>query len=230
MPIAHHFQQNLADLTTAHLQNDVIWRDLLALTGTFRTFYGAKVLDNWRKTFSLAQPGNFILRPESCQIVRIAPDSQLIEASYTFQTKAALSAECTAIVSLVLDAAAGWRLWVLRTILENFHEAGDVDTCEPPLSKSRSLCRDESQNSFDCVIVGGGQSGLSTAGRLQAFGASYVVLEQNAHVGDNWANRYRSAKCKCTHSLDCQYLLLSISQCIRFESMVCFSIFSLYFD
>lgn len=47
---------------------------------------------------------------------------------------------------------------------------------------------------FHAVIVGGGQAGLSTGGRLQALGVSYVILEKNDQVGDAWKSRYRSAK------------------------------------
>lgn len=47
---------------------------------------------------------------------------------------------------------------------------------------------------YGCVIIGGGQAGLSTGGRLQALGVSYVILESHAQVGDNWKTRYDSTK------------------------------------
>lgn len=49
---------------------------------------------------------------------------------------------------------------------------------------------------FDCVVVGGGQAGLGTGGRLKALGISYVILEKNVEVGDSWATRYDSTRCK----------------------------------
>lgn len=47
---------------------------------------------------------------------------------------------------------------------------------------------------FDCVVIGGGQAGLSTAGCLGALGVSYVILEKHAAVGDSWGKRYNSTK------------------------------------
>jgi hypothetical protein len=47
---------------------------------------------------------------------------------------------------------------------------------------------------YGCVAVGGGQAGLSTGGRLQALGVSYVILEKHDEIGDNWKSRYDSTK------------------------------------
>lgn len=47
---------------------------------------------------------------------------------------------------------------------------------------------------FDVVVVGGGQSGLSTAGRLMALGINYVVIDSYQKIGDSWASRYDSAR------------------------------------
>jgi monoamine oxidase len=52
------------------------------------------------------------------------------------------------------------------------------------------------ESHFDCVVIGGGQAGLSQGGRLKALGISYVVLDKYKEVGDNWKLRYGSAKCK----------------------------------
>jgi hypothetical protein len=42
------------------------------------------------------------------------------------------------------------------------------------------------------LIVGAGQGGLSLAARLGQMGVDALVVEKNAHVGDNWRNRYHS--------------------------------------
>ena len=47
---------------------------------------------------------------------------------------------------------------------------------------------------FDVVIVGAGQAGLSTAGWCKSYGLKYVLLERNDEIGQNWTNRYQSAK------------------------------------
>jgi hypothetical protein len=49
-------------------------------------------------------------------------------------------------------------------------------------------------NRFYAVVIGGGQCGLSTGGRLQALGVPYVILERNEQVGDAWRLRYKSAR------------------------------------
>ncbi|CZR68760.1 related to flavin-containing monooxygenase [Phialocephala subalpina] len=47
---------------------------------------------------------------------------------------------------------------------------------------------------FECIVVGGGQSGLGVGGRLQALGVSYVILDKHSEVGDCWRTRYDSVK------------------------------------
>lgn len=37
----------------------------------------------------------------------------------------------------------------------------------------------------DCLVVGGGHSGLEAAARLQALGLSTIIVEKNSRVGDN---------------------------------------------
>lgn len=89
-----------------------------------------------------------------------------------------------------------WKIWLLRTILNDFKGLSfSIDVLEPGATKHVEE-EDVEQNHFDCIIVGAGLSGLSVAGRLKALGVSYVVLEKNAEVGDNWRKRYDSAKCK----------------------------------
>lgn len=46
----------------------------------------------------------------------------------------------------------------------------------------------------DCVIVGGGQAGLSTAYHLQRLGVDCVVLEASQRVGDQWRHQYDSLR------------------------------------
>ncbi|KAF2228902.1 flavin-containing monooxygenase [Viridothelium virens] len=52
----------------------------------------------------------------------------------------------------------------------------------------------DSNLSFGCVVVGGGQAGLATGGRLQALGISYVILDKHKDVGDSWNARYDSTR------------------------------------
>ncbi|HEU4354851.1 MAG TPA: NAD(P)-binding domain-containing protein [Actinomycetota bacterium] len=47
---------------------------------------------------------------------------------------------------------------------------------------------------FDTVVVGAGQAGLSAAAYLRRAGRSFVVLDGNERVGDNWRERYDSLR------------------------------------
>ena len=42
------------------------------------------------------------------------------------------------------------------------------------------------------LIIGAGQSGLAFGARLADQGVPYLIVEQNARIGDNWRNRYDS--------------------------------------
>ncbi|KAF4259508.1 hypothetical protein KXV22_009497 [Aspergillus fumigatus] len=54
--------------------------------------------------------------------------------------------------------------------------------------------RFEANASPAACCSGAGHSGLNVAGRLKALGASYLVIDKNPRVGDNWRLRYDSAK------------------------------------
>jgi heterodisulfide reductase subunit A-like polyferredoxin len=98
----------------------------------------------------------------------------------------------------------------MGTILDQLPDFGDVDRLEPVHSVASNLHSSDttdlysteaagthqqtSQQHYDCVIVGGGQSGLCTAGRLQALGVSYICIDSNDEIGDSWRLRYDSSK------------------------------------
>lgn len=47
---------------------------------------------------------------------------------------------------------------------------------------------------FETVIVGGGQAGLATGYHLAQQGRDFVILDDNAEVGDNWRNAWDSLR------------------------------------
>lgn len=47
---------------------------------------------------------------------------------------------------------------------------------------------------FDTVVIGAGQAGLSAAYHLKRTARSFVVLDANARIGDNWRRRYDSLR------------------------------------
>ena len=50
------------------------------------------------------------------------------------------------------------------------------------------------ETEVDAIVLGAGQSGICMASYLQASGISYVALERNKKVGDNWSLRYDCLK------------------------------------
>ena len=43
--------------------------------------------------------------------------------------------------------------------------------------------------SFETVVIGGGQAGLSVGYRLAKLGRRFVILEANGRIGDSWRKR-----------------------------------------
>src|SRR5215218_7763802 len=48
--------------------------------------------------------------------------------------------------------------------------------------------------SFETVVIGGGQAGLAVGHELAERGRSFVILEANGRIGDSWRNRWDSLK------------------------------------
>lgn len=189
-------------LSATDFTDDALWRDTYGLTGTMRTFYSGDAIANiWSilsKRRGIASPVEVV--PNSAKVFRLDEEASWIECRFTFQTKYPAT-DCSAILHLVPTVGGIWKIWVLRTILEQISGHGNVDYLAPcmPQTNSRIHVEQEStpsteESHFQAVIVGGGQSGLSTGGRLQALGVSYVILEKNEEVGAAWGLRYNSAK------------------------------------
>jgi hypothetical protein len=196
--IADKFPHLAADDFT----DDAIWRDTYGLTGTMRTFYSSdRISTTWgilSKSRGISSAVKIV--PNSAKIIRLHEEASWLEFRFAFQTKYPAT-ECSAILHLVPAAGGIWKIWVLRTILEQISGHGNVDSLAPCIPQTDSSMHVEQgsisssgESHFHAVIVGGGQSGLSTGGRLQALGVSYVILEKNEEVGAAWGLRYNSAK------------------------------------
>ncbi|MBS4194659.1 FAD-dependent oxidoreductase [Lederbergia citri] len=44
------------------------------------------------------------------------------------------------------------------------------------------------KNQFDCIVIGGGQSGLSSGYHLQKEGITYLILEAEEQAVASWQN------------------------------------------
>lgn len=178
----------LLDLSTDALAENAIWRDSLALTGTFRTFHTQEqVSKTWRYLCKKSNITKLAVTPGTCDILRFGPSAWL-QASFSFTTGGACPATCSGSVGLIPQDGT-WKIWLITTILEQPLGFPDVDKLEPGPSNLNI------NGILDCVVVGGGVAGLSMAGRLKSLGLSYAVIEQYAEVGDIWTKaRYDSVK------------------------------------
>jgi ribulose 1,5-bisphosphate synthetase/thiazole synthase len=48
--------------------------------------------------------------------------------------------------------------------------------------------------SFDTVIIGGGQAGLATGYHLAKQGLPFLILDANDRIGDSWRKRWDSLR------------------------------------
>jgi hypothetical protein len=197
--IASSFAPELSHLDAGHFTEDAVWRDVFALTGTLRTFYTPSSISKaWKETTSRAKAGSFKVNESVTRVARLPTGKQWMEVRFSFETEAIPPKVCSGIINLVPHADGKWRIWVLRTILEQLKFQGNVDVLESStaLSKLKLTNGDHESTNFECVVIGGGQAGLSTGGRLKALGISYVVLDKYKQVGDSWKSRYGSVKCQ----------------------------------
>jgi hypothetical protein len=230
--IGEKFESVLNSFSENALVQDAVWRDSFIMTGTLRTFYSSQsIFSAWKETAKIRQPTNFVLDGS------IRARKTWIDIGFTFKTERTPATRGYAYLSVILAPDGKWKIWILRTILEQIENAPNVDKLEPfqnaiqpqcanapiqdgvvakgtgsqkPVGKETSSNQDfgihisngimerthTSCDFFECVVVGGGQAGLGTGGRLKALGISYVILEKHVEVGDNWATRYDSTRCK----------------------------------
>ena len=184
---------------------DAVWRDLCALTGTLRTFYGSECIKSvWAERYDIHQPSGFVTIPESSKVVRLDDRHSWIQARFSFQATGQPDTICSGHIGLAPDSASGWRIWLLTTILEEIKGFPNSDFMNLQAENGTANGDTERRNSwdFDCVVVGAGFAGLCLAGRLKAMRVPSVTLERNAQIGDNWTNRYESAWCKPLGSIN----------------------------
>ncbi|KIW63602.1 hypothetical protein PV04_08589 [Phialophora macrospora] len=213
--IASPIIQSLGNIEASNLSSTSTWRDVFALTSSLRTFYSPRsIVKAWSDTCMSRQAEDFAIIKGSAKPLRLDKDTGWVNVSFSFRNRGIPAATCRGFLSLVLEDDGQWRIWLIRTVLEQLGGCADVDVLQPVQRVPNGVNghHTSTQNSegngnyapangavsspthFECVVVGAGQAGLGSAGRLQALGVSYVVLDKNAQIGDNWMTRYDSAR------------------------------------
>ena len=74
--------------------------------------------------------------------------------------------------------------------------------CRPTVHYKSDEEAEMALESFETVIVGGGQAGLATAYHLKRQGRSFVILDASERVGDPWRKRWDSLRLYSPASYD----------------------------
>jgi hypothetical protein len=194
--------QQLDQFDAEVFTDDAIWRDLYSLTGTLRTFNTRKNVESvWTELFTIHHQCGFVLTQNSSKIVRVGNDSSWIQARFSFVTTGIPKTLCSGQIGVVPTPDGKWKIWMLTTILEELLGYPNPDFMGPQSPRASLNEGQTTSNDFECVVVGAGYGGLCLAGRLQAMNIRYVTLERNPNIGDNWRNRYDSARCESQISL-----------------------------
>ncbi|MFC3127439.1 NAD(P)/FAD-dependent oxidoreductase [Pseudoroseomonas globiformis] len=184
---------------TALFGPQCFWRDLLSFTWSIVTAEGhdaiaALLADG----LQAAVPAGFRLEPGSARA-----EGSAVEAWFRFETQLA-----THRGHLRLRDGKGWTLFTAMLDLKG-HEEREGDTREAGVEhgavRGRASWLEEEQareatlgttEQPYCLIIGGGQGGMTLAARLKRLGVPALVIDRNPRPGDAWRMRYRSL---CLH-------------------------------
>ena len=204
----NHVQTDNVDGIISQLVDDIFWRDILALTWDFRTFFGSDhtrqfLVDRLSST-KLSKLQLDTKSPPTLQ--RPYPDLAWIQALFTFSTAVGTG---SGVLRLVPTPSGDWKAHTIFTTLETLHGfpelSGPLREQEPkhgtwPEQRRRERACEEPDQKPVVLIVGGGQSGLELAARLKYLGIKTLVVEREARIGQQRRIRYEAL---CLHDTVC---------------------------
>lgn len=196
LKVAHDSVDALNNLRKEHLTSNVVWRDLVSFTDTYRTFVSVDtVFDIFVELCKEKERSKVTLSDAPPHVVSCGPSSWLdFSIDFTVQ-HGNLTGKCAGIVSVTVDASKQWKIWMIRTWLEHYEGHGHPDRLESTNANGDSSNgMHQGEQVYDTIVAGGGQAGLGLAGRLQALGLTYVLFDNLPLIGDSWALRYKSLK------------------------------------
>lgn len=204
---ANHVQTGDVDGILNQLVDDAFWRDILALTWDFRTFYGNNRIKQFLgDRLAAAKLSALQLDTTTAALVRPYPDIAWIQTFFTFSTAVGTG---SGVLRLVPTSSGEWKAHAIFTTLESLHGfpelTGPLREQEskfgtwPEQRRQERECEGPDQQPV-VLIVGGGQSGLELAARLKYLGIKTLVAEREARIGDLWRKRYAAL---CLHDTVC---------------------------
>ncbi|KAF9078745.1 hypothetical protein BDP27DRAFT_1206778 [Rhodocollybia butyracea] len=190
------------DGVTRLFMSECYWRDILAMTFSFRTFVGIDRIKEFLKDrLSLSKLHGFKLRDETIQLQQPYPD--LVWIAFFFDFEVGNTGIASGIGRLVPQADGSWKANCIFTHLEDLKDfpekVGHLRNVEP--NHGMWVAQREREIAFEdreptVLVVGGGQGGLEIAARLKMLDISTLVVEKNPRIGDGWRNRYKAL---CLH-------------------------------
>ena len=120
-------------LRAASLVEGAQWRDMLALTGTIRTFFPTKCIEAaWSERSQVHEPTDFCTVPGTSRIMRREPKISWVQGAFSFTTHGKPETVCSGLIGLVPDEDSSfWKIWFVITILEQIHGLKNVDVLDP---------------------------------------------------------------------------------------------------
>ncbi|KAF8643204.1 hypothetical protein AX16_009161 [Volvariella volvacea WC 439] len=194
-----HVQSNNIDGIIDLFASDCWWRDLLALTWDFRTFKGPSVIITFLSDrLALSKLGG--LKMKSSNFEQPFPDIAWIQILFDFETDVGIG---LGIVRLIPNPNDEWKAHVLFTNLEDLKDFPEKTGCFRSFESNHGEWEEDRRREAafldedpSVLIIGAGHNGLEVAARLRALSVSALVVDKNAKIGDNWANRYKAL---CLH-------------------------------
>jgi hypothetical protein len=205
--------QGVVDL----LLSESYWRDMLALTWDFRTFYTQdKILAFLKDQLSLMNMKNLKLRDDAhLGLMKPYPDVAWINMMFDFETEVGIG---SGVIRLVPTSSGEWKAHVVYTNLEDLkgfpekiNALRDDNNNYPSWAQDRREAVEFKDKEPTALIVGGCQSGLEIGARLKALGVSTLIIEKTPRIGDSWRNRYEAL---CLHDPVCALFCSYFCKCL----------------
>ncbi|OPB41770.1 flavin-binding monooxygenase [Trichoderma guizhouense] len=198
----HALQRNDRERLEKVFVKEAWIRDLLSFTWDFRTLQGRDNVLNYLQNNYNAGISSIRLRDYGTfqpTFKNPCPDIQWIESMFDFESR---QGRGKGMLRLVLDGDDEWKCYLIHFTLQEIKEheektgftrpEGYVDTTGGNWQQRRERQREFLDEDPAVLIVGAGQSGISTAARLQQLGVPSLIIEKSSRVGDSWRKRYKT--------------------------------------
>ncbi len=187
------------------LEQDGIWRDILAFTWDLHTFEGSEQVEAaLTESLATTKPKRFQVDYQTPPRYVERAGVEAIEAIFEFDTVVGRGRGVVRLVHDEIDQG-DLRAWTLLTSLQELSGFEDHTGERRPRGglysnnfggpnwlDQRTAARQYEDADPDVIIVGGGQAGLGLAARLGQLDVDTLIVDRAQRVGDNWRNRYHS--------------------------------------